>query len=93
MHQMKGVCKAKSEWLIYMTLSDFEFREHLQDVFDVIVSLKEGCANDLARFQVFIHHRAYQKLGWRVLDFSTHWGKSPFAINSAASLPPHGALH
>jgi len=78
----KWVVHLSIEWLIYMTLSDFEFGEHLQDVFDVIDSLKEGCANDLARFQVFIHHRAYRKLGWRVLDFSTHWGKSPFAIIS-----------
>ena len=60
----KWVVHLSIEWLIYMTLSDFEFGEHLQDVFDVIVSMKEGCENDLARFQVFIHHRAYRKLGW-----------------------------
>jgi len=62
-----------------MTLSDFLFGEHLQDLFDVIASLQ---SSDLAKFQFFIHHRAYRKLGWRVQLFSTHWGKSPFDIIS-----------
>ncbi|KAE9394522.1 hypothetical protein BT96DRAFT_998434 [Gymnopus androsaceus JB14] len=39
-------------------------------------------SKDLKNFQHFIHHRAYRKLGWRVLDFSTHWGKLPFDIIS-----------
>ena len=56
--------------------------EHLQDLFNVITSLRHGDASDLRHFQYFIHHRAYRKLGWRVLEFSTHWGKSPFDIIS-----------
>jgi len=62
-----------------MTLSDFLFGEHLQDLFDVIASLK---SSDLYKFQLFVHHRAYRKLGWRVQFFSTHWGTSPFDIIS-----------
>jgi len=33
-------------------------------------------------FQLFIHHRAYRKLAWRLLQFSTHWGKLPFELLS-----------
>ncbi|KAE9394521.1 hypothetical protein BT96DRAFT_943087 [Gymnopus androsaceus JB14] len=62
--------------------NNFTFGAHLQDLFDVIVSLKPGNSKDLKNFQHFIHHRAYRKLGWRVLDFSTHWGKLPFDIIS-----------
>lgn len=69
-----------------MTLSDFPFGAHLQDLFDVIASLRRpessDQSSDLLPFQFFIHHRAYRKLGWRVLLFSTHWGKSPFDIIS-----------
>ncbi|KAE9384597.1 hypothetical protein BT96DRAFT_1007911 [Gymnopus androsaceus JB14] len=66
--------------------NDFPFGAHLQDLFDVIASLRRpessDQSSDLLPFQLFIHHRAYRKLGWRVLLFSTHWGKSPFDIIS-----------
>ncbi|KAE9384557.1 hypothetical protein BT96DRAFT_1007955 [Gymnopus androsaceus JB14] len=78
----KWVVHLSIEWLTYMILSNFTFGAHLQDLFDVIVSLKPGNSKDLKNFQHFIHHRAYRKLGWRVLDFSTHWGKLPFDIIS-----------
>ncbi|KAE9387912.1 hypothetical protein BT96DRAFT_947994 [Gymnopus androsaceus JB14] len=74
------------EWLPGATIgastlaNDFTFGEHLQDLFNVIVSLMPSSSVDLMSFQLFIHHRAYRKLGWRVLDFLTHWGKSPFGI-------------
>ncbi|KAE9384584.1 hypothetical protein BT96DRAFT_950459 [Gymnopus androsaceus JB14] len=76
----KWVVHLSIEWLTYMTLNNFTFGAHLQDLFNVIVSLKPGESEDLKHFQHFIHHHAYQKLGWQVLDFSTHWGKSPFNI-------------
>ena len=79
---VKWVIHLSIEWLTYMTLSNFTFREHLQDLFDVVTSLRHGDASDLLLFQHFISHRAYRKLGWRVLEFSTHWGKSPFDIIS-----------
>lgn len=60
--------------------SDFPFTEHLRHLFDVISSLDCGKPGDLLRLQRFIHHRAYRKLGYRVLDFSQHWGTSPFVI-------------
>lgn len=62
--------------------SSFAFEDHLQDLFNVIVSLDCNDPLDLHRFQRFIHHRAYRKLGYRVLDFSERWGISPIDIIS-----------
>lgn len=42
--------------------------------------MKYDDPSDLTHFQRFIHHRAYRKLGYRVLDFSERWGTSPIAI-------------
>jgi len=63
-----------------MCCSDFQFPNHLQDLFDVIVSLEAKNPMHQARFQYFVHRRAYRKLGARILDFSTHLGKLPFDI-------------
>ena len=71
-----------------MILSNFEFGDHLQDLFDVITSLNLRDSQDLLHFQLFIHHRAYRKVGWRVLEFSTHWGASPFKIISNSLTDP-----
>lgn len=60
--------------------SDFSFSEHLLDLFHVITSLDCDNSSDLLRLQRFIHHRAYRKLGYRVLDFSERWGTSPIGI-------------
>lgn len=46
----------------------------------MIVALNSKNPADLPRFQLFVHHRAYRKLGQRVLKFSTHWGRLPFDI-------------
>lgn len=50
-------------------------------MFDVIMALNNH-AVDLLRFQLLIHHRAFQQIGWRVRQFSTHWGELPFDILS-----------
>lgn len=65
----------------YIILSDLSFDQHLQDLFDVIIALNDSTI-DLLRFQLFIHHRAFYKLGHEVREFSTHWGKLPFDILS-----------
>lgn len=62
-------------------LSKLSFEQHLQDLFDVIVALNTQTV-DLLRFQLFVHHRAFQKLGERVRNFSTLWDQSPFDILS-----------
>lgn len=62
-------------------LSNYEFDTHLRNLFDVIFALGVE-ADNLLDFDLFIHHRAYRKLGCRVLEFFTHWGKSPFHILS-----------
>lgn len=64
------------------SLRDFTFKTHLQDSFDVIVALNCDDVSDLYRFQSFIHHRVYHKLGIRILHLSTHWGNLPFDILS-----------
>lgn len=46
---------------------------------DIIFALNDD-SNNLLDFELFIHHRAYRKLAWRVLEFSTHWGEPPFDI-------------
>lgn len=58
------------------------FGEHLQHLFDVIASLDPKDPLDLTRFQLFMHFRAFRKLGWRVQAFLTHWGVLPFDILS-----------
>lgn len=50
-------------------------------MFDVIMALNNH-AVDLLRFQLLIHHRAFQQIGWRVRQFSTHWGRLTFDILS-----------
>lgn len=65
-----------------MTFSNLTFAEHLQDLFDVITALDCDDTLDLIRFELFIHHRAFKRLGRRVLALSTHWGESPFDILS-----------
>lgn len=50
---------------------------------NVISSLDCQHPQQLLNFNLFIHHRAYRKLGWRVREFSSHWGDSPFDILSA----------
>lgn len=64
-------------------LSNFTFSEHLQHLFDVIAILDPQETQQLLHFNLFIHHRAYRKLGWRVQEFVTHWDKSPFDFISA----------
>lgn len=59
---------------------DFTFAQHLQDLFNVITALDCDDPLDLIRFELFIHYRAFQKLGKRVLELRTHWGQSPFDI-------------
>lgn len=66
----------------YLYNSNYGFGVHLQDLFDVIMSLDHKNPLDLVRFQLFIHHRAFRKLGWRVQEFLTHWGVLPFDILS-----------
>ncbi|KAE9387820.1 hypothetical protein BT96DRAFT_1004787 [Gymnopus androsaceus JB14] len=56
----------------------FTFDSHLKDLFNVITSL--GNEASLFTFQCFIYRRAYQKVAWRVLEISTHWGTSPFGL-------------
>lgn len=68
-------------FILIISPSRVSFEQHLQDLFDVIMALNNQTV-DLLRFQLFIHHRAFRKLGWRVHEFSTHWGKSPFDILS-----------
>lgn len=48
----------------------------------MIISLNVDDPSDLLSFQRFIHHRAYRKLGYRVLDFCERWGASPIDILS-----------
>lgn len=60
--------------------SDYLFGEHLQALFDIILSLNPSNLLDLVKFQLFAHHRAYRKLGWRIHEFLTHWGVLPFDI-------------
>lgn len=60
--------------------SNFDFGQHLQHLFDVVVALNRKDPLDLVRFQLFIHHRAFCKLGWRVQEFLTHWGVLPFDL-------------
>jgi len=65
-----------------LTEKNFTFESHLQDLFDVIVALNCDEVPDLFRFQSFIHHRVYHKLGNWILHLSTHWGNLPFHILS-----------
>lgn len=65
----------------YPFLSNFHFAEHLRNLLDIIVALDPGSDN-LLEFDLYMHHVAFRKLGWRVLEFLTHWGKSPFDILS-----------
>lgn len=65
-----------------MLLSDFTFEEHLQDLFNIITALNCEDIRDLIRFESLILHHAHRKIAWRVLELSTHWGKSPFDILS-----------
>lgn len=58
------------------------FNEHLRDLLNVINALDGDVLSDLIQFQLFIHHRAYRKLAWRVRDFRTRWGGLPFDIIS-----------
>lgn len=64
-------------------ISNFTFSEHLQDLLDIISILHPQETHQLQDFTFFIHHRAYRKLAWRVQEFSSHWGQSPFNILSA----------
>ena len=66
--------------MAYMTFSNFTFDQHLRDLFDVIDSLRNEHNIDLGEFLYFVHSRAFRKLAWRVLEFSTHWGQLPFLI-------------
>lgn len=70
-------------FLIIGALSNFTFHEHLGDLFNVISSLDSQRPQQLMNFNLFIHHRAFRKLGWRVREFSSHWGDSPLQILSA----------
>ncbi|KAJ3751822.1 hypothetical protein EV360DRAFT_75883, partial [Lentinula raphanica] len=38
-------------------------------------------------FVLLIHRRAFRKLGWRIQEFFTRWGKSPFLIIQDAIRP------
>src|SRR5579875_2907776 len=60
---------------------DYELDEHLTHILQIFLHLqrndfKEGQKN----FLLFIHRRAFRKLNFRVRDFLTRWGKSPFNI-------------
>lgn len=50
---------------------------------DVISALDPQDPQQLLNLNLFVHHRAYRKLGWQVQEFSSHWGESPFEILSA----------
>lgn len=72
-------------------IASFTFSQHLQTVVNVVFALNPDDVHDLLRFQRLIHHRAFRKLAWRVLYFSTHWGYLPFHIlgnHLGKDLPP-----
>ena len=58
----------------------------MQDVFEILSYLSSlpdnRRASEATTFALFIHRRAFRKIGWRIEEFFTHWGESPFAILS-----------
>lgn len=58
------------------------FPQHLRHLLNVIHALRGDHLSDLSSFQLFVHHRAYRKLAWRVMIFRRRWGGLPFNILS-----------
>ena len=61
--------------------SNYNFARHLQDTLDILSFLrKENFTDHHLDFLHFVHRRGFRKLSWRLWDFTTRWGKSPFDI-------------
>ncbi|KIK64911.1 hypothetical protein GYMLUDRAFT_379193 [Collybiopsis luxurians FD-317 M1] len=64
---------------------EYPFKQHLRDVFQI---LSHFCSCNTSRdsqdifdnFVFLIHSRAFRKLGWRIEEFLTRWGRMPFLV-------------
>ncbi|KAJ3781146.1 hypothetical protein GGU10DRAFT_120992 [Lentinula aff. detonsa] len=61
---------------------NYTLREHLRDIFQILAHLRTCDVGDGAftAFNHLIHRRAFRKLGWRIEEFLTAWGDSPFIV-------------
>ncbi|KAJ3770525.1 hypothetical protein FB446DRAFT_743867 [Lentinula raphanica] len=60
---------------------EYTLQEHIRDVFQILTYIGSHSWQDTnLTFALLIHRRAFRKLGWRIREFLTHWGKSPFLI-------------
>jgi hypothetical protein len=64
-------------------LSDCAFNIHVRDVFNIITYLQKTPDPEeglLLKFLLFAHYRAFRTVGLRILEFSQHWGSTPFQL-------------
>ncbi|KAJ3834546.1 hypothetical protein F5878DRAFT_664675 [Lentinula raphanica] len=60
---------------------EYTLQEHIRDVFQILTYIgSHSWQNTNFTFALLIHRRASRKVGWRIREFLTRWGKSPFLI-------------
>ncbi|KIK51246.1 hypothetical protein GYMLUDRAFT_64928 [Collybiopsis luxurians FD-317 M1] len=62
---------------------DCAFNIHVRDVFNIITYLQKTPDPEeglLLKFLLFAHYQAFRTVGLRILEFSQHWGSTPFQL-------------